>query len=385
MAKLTEKRKQQLKKFVLDELDKKPNKKKVNFFATKKSAKIKKNEYKKQPKTKKEEKAQKPVIKKIKYTPLPAENLTNKKSFLKVKIIIPIFLIFILGLLLAIDIWGMYYANWSDPVSRKVAYILQLPAGKINGDSLSLSQYLEDYNLLSAAIAEQREGLEFAKGNNNVSDDIFNRLAIYALVDDRLKKYNIVISEDELAQMYDVLAKQFTNIEEMFESIDKLYGLSPDQFKRKVLLPVLKLNRLQQALVADSGVNINKVANDKAQKVLATVLNEPDKFTDLAEQFTDDDAGVNTGGSMGWFFEDEMSQELNELLFSLPVGSIYPEVLKDDGGYYIYKVDDKMFDDEQNKEMIKVSRIYIAVDVNDYLKEEMEKAEVIKYIKTGSK
>jgi parvulin-like peptidyl-prolyl isomerase len=84
---------------------------------------------------------------------------------------------------------------------------------------------------------------------------------------------------------------------------------------------------------------------------------------------------------MGWVIKGEISPELEQPLFSASTSSVYGEPIKSQGGYHIVKTEEKLTDKESGQESVKARQILVAIDINNYLKELMDKATIKKFVR----
>lgn len=284
---------------------------------------------------------------------------------------------------LAADIFGMYKLEWRDGFSHGVARVLRLPAGTVDGRTIKLADYLDNVKILEVAVAQDREGIDTAILNDKqgLNDRIFNLITANLLVDEELDRYNKKITDQELDAQMENLIIQMNGQDTAKATIRDLYNLSIDQFKNKILKPLMAQETLQQLIIQDDSLVINQEAKKKADDVLKLAIRPEVDFKTLANQSTEDEAGINIGGDLGWIIRGEADPELEAILFSLQPNSVYGQVIKNKTGYHIIKVEEKMNDRETGKESVKARQILIKVDVNQYIKSLMDKVAIKKFVK----
>ncbi len=82
----------------------------------------------------------------------------------------------------------------------------------------------------------------------------------------------------------------------------------------------------------------NKDALARAQQILASVLKEPAKFAELAQQYSEDPGSKNNGGLYKGVKKGQFVKEYEEVVFDkLKDGEIYPQVVETVYGYHIIK------------------------------------------------
>ncbi len=289
----------------------------------------------------------------------------------------------LLGLALGANIYGIYNWQWHGLISQQVAKYLSLPAGQVNGHKIKLSDYWSDLALLQAAVDQEREGAGVSllpAEQLDMEKQIFNRLVMMELIKDELNRYQAEVTEDELDNRMNALLAQFGNPQDAKNAIADLYKLSLDEFKYKVLLPLLMQDKLQELIAQDASLEINQSAKDQAQDILNIAMDNPADFSLIAGQFTQDESGVNTGGDLGWINQGELSPDLEQIIFSLPNHTVYDQVVPNRSGYHIFKVNQKLTDAETGKQAVKLAHILIRVDVTQHLKNLYQQADIKEYI-----
>lgn len=301
----------------------------------------------------------------------------------KEKIIFIIVAILILtAFILIIDIWGMYQKNWHDGFSLSIAKIFRLPAGSVNNKKIELADYLNDLKILNTALTKGREGIDGRLATaDELSARIFNRLVTIALINEELNRYQATLSNEDLNQEIQKIIDQFDDINQTKEAIKNLYNLNLNQFKNNVLRPLLAKDKLQEIITQDESLTINQTAKSKTEEALKLAKEPGVDFAVLASQYTEDEAGINTGGDLGWVSPGELAPELEEVLFTLPNNTVYDQIIKNKSGYHLIKVEQKLTNLDDGRISIKARQILIKVDVDQYLKELLTKTKIKKYVK----
>ena len=91
-----------------------------------------------------------------------------------------------------------------------------------------------------------------------------------------------------------------------------------------------------------ANANDPKASEEAENKVKATIarLNKGEDFATLAKELTEDPAGKQDGGDLGYFTKDQMVPEFAEVAFKLDKGAISDPV-KTQFGWHVLKVEDK--------------------------------------------
>jgi len=285
------------------------------------------------------------------------------------------------ALVLAVDILGLYFWSFRDPVSLQVAGTLQLPAGSVNSQTINLAQYLGDLKLLSQPLYQQREGLINYSGKSDVSDQVFYRLAAEKVVEQKLRDYNKTVTSSDVDNQMNLLLQQTSGQDQAEKIISNLYGLNLAQFRDKILLPMMEREVLLSALINDEFQPITKTAKDRADEVLKSALASSTNFEALAKQYSDDETTVNTGGDLGWAVKGQLDPSWEDLIFNTATGTVVKQVVKSRFGFHVIKVDQKLVDKATGAVSVKLRHILIKVDVDKYIKDLLDTSRLVKYVR----
>ena len=326
----------------------------------------------------------KPSVKQMRYArhsvlPESKAKASPSKLLLAVRIILMILILFILTT--AISIFGIYKLGWENGFNYYVAKTLYLPAGTVAGEKIKAVDYFYDKKILTTALTAGREGVENTLWENlGLEDKIFNRLAILKLMEIELKGYNQPLTNSELNEKMAEIVSQFDSDSATEETTRQIYSLSLNQFKNKVLRFVVMKDRLQGLIVHDNNIIMSRDAKARAEEILTLALQPNVDFATLAGQYTEDEAGIYTGGDTGWINQGELDEQIEEALFALSDGVVYDQLIVNDLGYHIFKVEQKLTDPNDGRESIRARHILISVDIDEYLRELLTNTVIVKYL-----
>ena len=304
-----------------------------------------------------------------------------KKRGLKSFLALIVFVILVFALLLGFDILGIYQLGFRDNVSYQTAKILHLPAGSINGKMISVTAYLDDLQVLNLPLSEKREGLIDYSNQTDIKSKIFYRLAAFDLMAERLADYKKAVTNEDVDKQMSLLVQQIGSEDQAAKNVNDLYDLNLDQFKDKVVRPMLLRENLQQAIMDDDSLAINKLAKTKAEEILVLAESTTADFAALVKQYSNDEASLNIGGDIGWVVKGQLDPQWENLVFNASSSTVIPQLIKSGFGYHIIKVDQKLVDTETEKESVRLKHILFKVDVDEYIRGLLNDANLIKYIK----
>ncbi|MFA6526133.1 MAG: peptidylprolyl isomerase [Candidatus Buchananbacteria bacterium] len=290
------------------------------------------------------------------------------------------FIILLAILLFGYVLLGIYKYGFNDVISNQISKTINLPAGFVNNSSIGVGEYMDNLKSLAQPLAMSREGLIDYSGKSDLSDRIFYRLAANKLVAEKLASYNKTITKEELDGQVAQLLKQIGGQAQAEKIINNLYGINFSQFKDFVLIPMLQRSNLQAAIIEDDSLPINIAAKEKANEVLKLAVVSSTDFSILAKQYSDDEASINTGGDLGWVVKGQLDQAWESQIFTAATGTVIGQPIKSGFGYHIVKVEQKLTDKTTGVQSVKLRHILIKVDVDQYIKDLLDSARIVKYI-----
>lgn len=216
-------------------------------------------------------------------------------------------------------------APTADPVIAKVNGV------EIRQSDLALAEEDVGPNLPAAARENKRDYLV-----NYLSDMILLAKAAEA------KK---IADTAEFKRRLDFMRNK-TLMETML--LDAGKGAVNDEALRKVYQEAVKQTADEQEVHARHilfrvvDANDKKASDEAEAKVKATIarLKKGEDFATLAKELTEDPAGKNDGGDLGYFAKEQMVPEFAEVAFKLDKGQISDPV-KTQFGWHVLKVEDK--------------------------------------------
>lgn len=372
-----------LRKFVLDEIGdgapKENNKKQKNsskvFFWRKKKDKDqdKKSSDSKPINNKKiEQGSHKIIIPKIKNKNVKLPKVKKKQSVKKIvsKFITSI-LIFII-LLIAVFGVGICRYSWDDAFSNFLLKFIPYPAVIVENDFILYKDYKKDIDTVL-------NNFEKNKVDNfdeeRVVNGLLGRLITNKIVENMAKNYGISVTGKELENNLAGYINDAGSKEEFEKIINDLYLWDINDFKNRLIKPVLLADKVNNYIIWSE--EFNKDKKQIADEILLVFKQDSSqkKFIETAKFRSEDLSTADKGGDLGWFGRGEMVKEFDEVAFNLSVGEI-SNVVKTKYGFHIIRVD------EIKDEKIKARHILIKTrDFESIISEEKEKTRIWKLVR----
>jgi parvulin-like peptidyl-prolyl isomerase len=293
-----------------------------------------------------------------KETKVEATDKSSKKPFLYGVIV---FLVIVL-------LGGYFYVNKAtknlsqNNFVLKVASALNLPAAKVNGNTIPYADYIRDLNTLEKFYAQQSSDFP-AFTQEQISDQVLSRMIVNAIFNDLAKVYDISVSDEEIEEFLVNLLPPNISEEQAAKDLQEQYGWDFATYKSKIVEPLVIEQKVQEAFVIskdeknakyDAGQQVRarhilfRTDQDgtdvEAKKKLAESIQkraiEGEDFATLAAEFGEDST-KEAGGDLGWFGPGVMVPDFEQAAFALEPGNVTKTLVESPFGFHIIKVDEK--------------------------------------------
>lgn len=309
---------------------------------------------------------------------------------------------FLMGLgvmVVLIGIFGVALAvrsvqNLSEnPTVLKIAEVLNLPAARVNGNTIPYVIYIEDFNTLKRFYSSEQQKAIFSFTDEEISDQALSRLIINSVIRELAREMKVSITDEDVDEVKQKLLEPYSGVEEAEAELKLQYGWDMDTYTKKILKPLVLEQKViekfsestdEQWAEYEAGEEIKArhilfrvepedVEEDvkaSAEEVLQRIKDGED-FAALALEFGSDST-KNTGGDLGWFGRGVMVPDFESAIFELEAGQLGENLVKTQFGYHIVKVDEKRmrrdFNLFMNNKLVQ-SNIEISVPVHDPFEE----------------
>ena len=171
------------------------------------------------------------------------------------------------------------------------------------------------------------------------------------LLPERVRVEYLVLSLNELAQQETVTSEEVRNYYEAHQSD---YGQPEERQASHILIAV-----------ADSTSDeAHAEAKRKAEDILAQVTEDPEKFADLAKEFSDDSGSAKSGGELGFLGKGVLVKEFEDALFQMEPNEIRGPV-ETAFGFHIIKLSE-----------IKPAQVAPVEEIEDSIEETLKRQKI---------
>lgn len=295
------------------------------------------------------------------------------------KIIILIFLVLVL--LAASQWWSIrmiYAGKFNQDTAFFLAKIYRLNAGDIvignQKINIGLATYLADEKFAFDYLRKQAKskGEELNMSTEQMKDIAWDKVLRQTWVDNLADKNKVVISDQDFEDFYTSIGGQ-----DGLEQSLKNANIDFDQYKKFVITPSILEARVYKYLLD----NFNDLEGmQKAQNAYKALVDDHQKFEDVAQEFSDDTTYVNDS----MFVSVEELGEFGEPIQALQAGE-YSKimVLPGNPGYYvIWLLKGTSVDDATQKEIKELRGIAIrAKSMEDFYADWKNNSQINKWYK----
>lgn len=272
---------------------------------------------------------------------------------------------------------SQYQFGWRQPFLVKAASALHLPAAKINGQTISYTEWVEVLDAMEHFYGTET-GQEIVQNNllpdQNLGQMVLDRLERKVVIDGLAQEYGISVSEEDINETFDNQIVGEGNREEILQSLQDLYQWDEAQFKKYVVEELLLNEQIYEAILEDP--KYTQEAETLAQSVLEKARSGEQTFADLAKDYSED-ITAEQGGELGEFGKDEMVSEFSDAAFALEEDGI-SDLVQTQFGFHIIQVTDK----NEAEEKVTASHILIRVPtLDEVIYAKLQEANVTTYVK----
>lgn len=170
------------------------------------------------------------------------------------------------------------------------------------------------------------------------------------LLPERVRIEYLVLSLNDLAQQETVSSEEVRNY---YEDHQSDYGQPEERQASHILIAV-----------TDSSEDEKAEAKRKAEDILAQVTQDPEKFAELAKEFSDDSGSAKSGGELGFLGKGVLVKEFEDVLFQMEPNEIRG-LVETPFGFHIIKLSE-----------IKPAKVATVEEVEDSIEETLKRQKI---------
>lgn len=269
---------------------------------------------------------------------------------------------------------GICRYGWNGTVSKALLKFIPYPAAIVGNDLILYKDY--SYSMKIVLNGQKFNNPKISSADQkDISTKVLERLITNKIIKNIALEYEVSVPDDDINNSLAEYANQFSSEEEFIKTVKEFYLWDVEDFKKKLVYPMLLQNSLNNYIIWSDEFNKDKIS--LADKILDELESDfsDEKFIELVRLHSEDFASVKNNGDLGWFEKGVMAKEFEDAAFSLRTGEI-SEVVRTQFGFHIIKVNGK----KNNK--IKARHILIkARGLEEVLQEKKEEVRIWKFVK----
>ena len=266
---------------------------------------------------------------------------------------------------------GIYRQSPTSSFVRKVTSIIPYPAVIVDGDIITINDFLKERDSFESYIASMGEtALTEEVLEEMIIDTLVNKSVMWKLTE----PYNVEIDLEEVDSYYDDLVEDQGGREQFKEQLSENFGWEEAEFKERVVRSIVLALQMTDAVLVDQETQSERTSEaNKAYNRLAS----GESFDIVAKEVNSMyQEGIN--GDLGYLRLSDISPEWQSVLKDLPVG-VYSEVSDQYEHLIIFTILDRITAGEDTQ--LHVSAVVVPKkSLSDVITEYLETAKIRKFI-----
>lgn len=271
--------------------------------------------------------------------------MTRLKEWLK-KIKLTYWLAGVIIVLFVLAI-GLYVFSPLGKWGYRVFQYLPFPVAVVDGKQIiTTRQLIKDTQALktfyvSQEFAEAGMRVDFSTDEGKMrlkvkEKDILDKLVENKIVEKLAKERNIQVTENEAEREINKQISETGDRQSLQLNLQKLYGWDVDDFRDKVVVNQLYLQKLSAYYYKNQ--KQDQPGYDKIMQAKKELKSDGSNFAQVAEKYSEGDSAKN-GGELGWFTYDQLVPEVAKTVFESKEGTL-TDVIQSTLGYHIVVVEE---------------------------------------------
>lgn len=272
----------------------------------------------------------------------PPQKIPLRTSLLFFVLNLSLTLVLLSGLVVVIVGVGIYNnAIFSEDTKLEIATLIPYPAGIVNSEVLTIADFRTEVAALNKFYAVQADSGLFTTypTTGGVQDIVWERFIQNVITQEIATTYNIFISESEIKQELGVIISDAEGEENLTKQLAFLYGWNIETFVTKVLQPFLLREKLASELFTNQ--DLREIKRSTAEAIYNQVSTDSDNFARYAEEYSEDKTTSGSGGDLGFFQQQSVSDQLEQVLLDLQPGQV-SQIIETQEGFEIIKLEQKV-------------------------------------------
>ncbi len=258
----------------------------------------------------------------------------------------------------------VYLRPPTDLLVQKLAGVFPYPAAVVGSDVISMKSFLDERIALNKYFEANTSVDSPMPSEQEIAANIIDTLVHKTAVEQLAQEASVIVDEERVEEFY-LDATGGGDSAEFSLELETMFGWTTDQFRARVIRPVVLTMQLSEHISADETrqEEPHVKANSAHDRLVAG-----EEFALVATD-TSIDPSATSGGDIGFINLSDIPEEWRVAVSALEVGS-FTEVLEGDVTYMIFLLTDRVVagEDTQVKlSLIAVSKVTLEEIVQAYL------------------
>lgn len=252
----------------------------------------------------------------------------------------------------------------TDRTVRVITAVVPFPAAIVGSDVITVNEYLKERDALNAYFKSSAEQSGTVPSETEIEANIMDTLVHKSAVNRLAEEAGVTIDEPRVDAFYEQ-ALGGADPQEFADQLQSMFGWSTDEFRDRVVRPVVLAMQLGEKIGAD--VEVQNPRREQAQDAYDRLAKGED-FAAVAGD-TSADSSATSGGDVGYVKVQDIPSEWSGTIGSLGIGA-YSGVEEGTDAFMIFKVMDRTGsgDAAQVKlSIISVPKVTLEETVQEYL------------------
>lgn len=314
----------------------------------------------------------------------------SKKSWLKlIGVIVTVVVIAIVAFVVIFGL-GLYKKRWDrefagNQTFNAILKVIPYPLLTVDSQTVTMDRFRQHVEAMKHFFTSQlKTDFTTDEGKamlDEIETNVKEKLKKEALITSLCQPLGVEVKGSDVeAEFQNYVAQMGGKEDEALKAFDQQFGWSnKETVKELAIKPFVERKKLEEK-IKDTD-EYQTIAHQRAEEVLKQVQENPDKFADLAQQYSDDAQSAATGGELGFFGRGMMIPAFEEAAFALQPGEV-SGIVETDYGYHLIKVnakEDKPNESGETVEQVDAAHILFAY-FDSWLKEKEKDAKVSQWL-----
>lgn len=321
--------------------------------------------------------------------PAKADPRSKKRWWKLIGVIVAVVVIAIVAGVVIFGL-GLYKKRWDrefagNQTFNTILRIVPYPLLTVDSQTVTMDRFRQHVEAMKHFFTSQlKTDFTTDEGKamlDEIETNVKEKLKKEALITSLGQSLGVEIKDSDVeAEFQNYVAQMGGKEADAIQAFDQQFGWSnKETIKELAIKPYVERKKLEEKIKGTD--EYKTIARQRAEEVLKQVQENPDKFADLAQQYSDDAQSAATGGELGFFGRGTMIPAFEEAAFALQPGEV-SGIVETDYGYHLIKVntkENKPNDGGETVEQVDAAHILFAY-FDSWLKEKEKEAKISSWL-----